>query len=308
MDTSSIIAIERDLLDQATQPFSPRPIFILGAPRSGSTFLFQAIAGAFGLPYISNITNNLFASYPIVGMALQRGVVVQITYQSSFGKTKGGFQPSEGSAVMARWFGGAHPSQDASAHILDGQENHFLTTLAAVEALYDGRPLLIKNAWNCFRIPYLASTLPKARFVWIRRDIAESAESDLEARYLTKGSASAWNSATPSNWKALQKLPPHQQVIENQIEFNCAIQKAALNDAKGRVLEIWHEDVVRLPEIELQKISAFLGLDFKSPALSPRVASERQRKLPAFESSAIHDYLDDQSVRFSPHRYLTHGA
>jgi hypothetical protein len=296
--------LEQLLLDQVPQSYLPNPIFILGSPRTGSTFLYQVMADIFELPFISNLTNTYFAENPIVGLALQRSMDVRMKYQSNFGKIQGELQPSEGSAVITRWFGGNQPSQTESTHIIDGQEEHFLETLAAVEWLYSEHPLLIKNAWNCFRVPYLSGVLKNARFVWIRRDIAATAESDLEARYITKGSAAlTWNSATPSNWRQLQQLPAYQQVVENQFEFNKAIKNSLMEYAKGRYIEVWYEDLVRAPAEELRKVGDFLQLKQKKALAQGCVNEGMQPQIFHEEVLGVHDYLKDNNDRFKEYQY-----
>jgi Sulfotransferase family len=284
-----------------TDDTEPRSIFILGAPRTGSTFLYQAVVSCFGLPYISNLTNSQFAATPIVGLAIQHGIAVEVAFSSAFGKTEGPFQPSEGSAVMMNWFGGGHPSQLVSTGIRDGKEEHFRRTVIAVEALYQA-PLVIKNAWNCFRVPWLAGALPKARFVWIRRDIRDAALSDLVARVLTKGDACAWNSATPANVEALRRLPPAHQVVENQYEFNLAVRDGLKNTA-DRFIEVWYEDLLAAPGAVLCAIADRFGLVNNVPRDCARIArADRRLSLPEARD-AIEDYVAANFERLHPQTY-----
>src|SRR5262249_8624013 len=150
---------------------------------------------------------KVFAT-PLLGLVIQRGLRDQtkITFESQFGKTEGTLQPSEASRVLRKWFGGGQPSQLASTEIIPGQEEHLRSTFEAAFRLFR-KPLVIKNAWNCFRIPALARLLPAARFLWVRRDIGTAAKSDLHARYSTKGSPVIWNSATPHNVESLRARP-----------------------------------------------------------------------------------------------------
>ena len=185
--------LERSLLDAAKAAVTRygadagiETIFILGAPRTGSTLTYQAVCSRFGLPYIANFTNDYFSSIPIVGLALQKTISVDVAFGSHFGKTDGPFQPSEGSRLMVHWFGTGDPPALKAATIRAGLKQHFVDTIRAAAAIFAG-PLVIKNAWNCYRVPCLARTLPAARFIWIRRDIADAAKSDLGARYKTKG-------------------------------------------------------------------------------------------------------------------------
>lgn len=302
--SKSLFAAEETLISTLSlEKRAPASVFIVGAPRTGSTLLYQAIATAFDLPYISNFTDKYFPEIPIIGLAIQKSIRVDISWTSEFGKTSGGFQPSEGSGVLSGWFGGGHPSQDVSTRILEGKEKNFLGTLAAVETLYDDRPLLIKNPWNCFRIPYLAEVLPNARFIWIRRDIAAAAASDLEARYLTKGSAFAWNSATPSNVEELRLLSPPAQVVENQYEFNQAIEHDLQTYAEGRSLHVWYEDFLRFPERVLVSISQNAGLDFVSNRKEGKLSRPRAHRISEEERAAIGEYIDSNRGRFYSYSY-----
>ncbi len=196
-------------------PPEPTPVFILGAPRTGSTFLYQCLIAAYRLGYISNLTNDHFADAPILGWAIARGLPEpELAFESAFGKTRGALAPSEGSAIMQRWCGGGHPSELTSSGVLPDQRAHLRRTLAAAQLL-QSTPILIKNAWNCFRVSALAELLPGACFIWIRRDIEACALSDLEARVLVQGSPDVWNSASPRNLDELRKLPVWEQVVEN---------------------------------------------------------------------------------------------
>lgn len=279
-------------------------IFILGAPRAGSTILYQAVSAGFCLPYFANFTNDFFPETPILGLAMQAGLAdrVELVGVSQFGKVPGPFQPSEASAVMRNWFGGGHPSQLVSATILPGKARHLTDTLAAAFALF-GRPLVIKNAWNCFRVEAIAELLPEAFFVWIRRDIGDAAKSDLNARYVTKGSPQEWNSATPANVEELRKRPYWEQVVENQAAFNCSIGEALRRVAADRFVEIWHEDFCADPVRELKRIAeacALLDTAFIEVDRIPRVLSSRPGwDLGTEDIAAIDAFIDRNSERLS---------
>ena len=246
----------------------------------------------------------MYTSTPIVGLAIQHGISVEIGETSKFGKTEGVFQPSEASGPLTHWFGGGHPSQDVSTKILPGREDHFRATLSACEFLYDGAPLIIKNAWNCFRVSYLANALPAARFIWLKRDIKWAAASDLKARYLTKGNAMVWNSATPSNVDLLRLRPPAEQVVENQFEYNQAIGDALAAEAQGRWCDIWYEDLLVNPDDVFGKLSEFLGLELKVPLSPAKQLSLIGKKNQSAEVEAIEDFISKNSQRFRSYCYF----
>lgn len=224
-------------------------MLILGAPRTGSTLLYQAMVRFFRLPYFSNLANDVFPTRPALAAPLHRDMLpaIKVEFTSAYGKTRGAFQPSEASGVMRHWFGGGHPSQLKSVAVLDGKAEHMAKTLAVMDR-YFGAPAVIKNAWNCFRVASLAGHLPRAFFVWLRRDMTASALSDLAARYVVQGTPDLWNSATPAIYEELQRtLPYWAQVVENQYEFTVAIRDGLARHAPDRYVEVWYEDLLRDP-------------------------------------------------------------
>ena len=292
-------------------------LFILGAPRTGSTVFFQALVEAFCLSYFSNLTNSYLFQVPLLGLAIQAGIgkLPEIDFTSHYGKTTGLLQPSEGSLILRAWFGGGHPSQLVSTNVLPGLSSHLRGTLRAATALL-GRPLAIKNAWNCFRVPEFANLLPEALFIWIRRDITAAAKSDLHARYATKGSPTEWNSATPHNVDALRARPYWEQVVENQYEFNAAIERDLNLHAKGRFRDFWYEDFCSDTPAVLKEISTTWPTLGPAKDLGRRVTDIKppaeRWSLPENDSRNVETYARAHEERFRTMRYrdrrdATHG-
>ncbi len=284
---------------------APHVVFIIGAPRTGSTYFYQLVVAGFGLPYFSNLTNRFFATHPLIGLWLQSAEASRdpIRFVSSYGKTPGLFQPSEASAIMGRWFGGGHPSQTVSDTVLPGREAHLMRTLNAAERLF-GRPLVIKNAWNCFRLDYLARALPVAGFIWIRRDIRAAAGSDLAARYAVHGDPHAWNSATPADVAVLRARPYAEQVVENQFAFNEAIRKSLQQIDRRRWTSLWYEDVCSSPSTALQALGRALPLVGKFAELTVNEASQASGGgLSEADRDDIRSFVEAQAARFADHLY-----
>ncbi len=300
--------LERQLFDAiaAQTCDSKRPkmdaVFVVGAPRTGSTLTYQAICSQFDLPYIANLTNDRFSSTPIIGLTLQKAMPTEIAFASRFGKTDGPFQPSEGSALMVHWFGNGDPPALKAAEFRPGLEEHFTKTLRSAASLF-GAPLVIKNAWNCYRMDTLARALPTARFVWIRRDIADAAKSDLNARYKTKGNATTWNSAKPVNIDELTQLSPAGQVVENQYAFNRTIRNSLQQIGAGLSIEIWYEDFQRDPERELSRVGQLLGLDASRASQKIKIMPGRFWELDQAEAQLIDSYVAHHRYRLAPDRY-----
>jgi hypothetical protein len=253
-------------------------VFIVASPRTGSTLIYQMLINLFDFFYFSNFVAANYAEFPAVGAALDllANPRQPVDYQSNHGKTRGDFGPSEASAVFRNWFGGFHPSQLRSAEVLFGKKEHMLFSLNAIFNL-TRKPILTKNAWNCFRIKEVSRMLPNLLFIWVRRDIAKSAVSDLEARY-RRGGPNIWNSATTANYQEIQRLPYWEQVVEQQYEYNRSLGEDLRTFGRDRYVEVWYEDLCANPARELERLNNhFLVHSFP--------ATLKKRQVPKLELS-----------------------
>ena len=269
-------------------------VFILGSPRTGTTLVYQVLINLFGFFYFSNLVNDHFTKFPVPGVALSLQLDPQrpVSYESEYGKTQGYFGPSEGSLLFRKWFGGEHPSQTRSCEVLTDQREHLVLTMKSIYGL-TGKPILTKNAWNCFRIRNLVGLFPKTVFIWVRRDIRLSAFSDLKARY-AKGSPTIWNSATTSNYLEIQKRPYWEQVVEQQYEYNQSIARDLDQFCANQYLEMWYEDLCDDPEGQLERIRRFL---------IPRDLGIRNREssMPRLRQSTRHSAAEEDYLKICGH-------
>jgi hypothetical protein len=259
------------------------------------------------LPYFSNLANDAFARHPLLAAPMLHAMwpTLDVTLDARYGKTAGAFQPSEASAIMTHWCGGGHPSAVVSARVLPGQEGHLARTIAATRALFDA-PLVIKNAWHCFRIPSLATLLSNAHFIWVRRDITASAMSDLASRYVTRGDPEAWNSATPAGIDQLRRLPYWAQVVENQYEFTNAVGGAFKEHAADRQSVVWFEDLVRDPHSVLLRLAYDLRrvADVEVPPETPLGGREpSERPFRPGDEERLRTYVAEQGQRLAGCHY-----
>lgn len=295
---------EQEIFREFPGRAAPSAVFVLAAPRTGSTVLYQALAGSFGLPAPTNHANADTPQHPVVGILASYEARLsgnaRDDYGSRYGKTEGTHGLSEGSSIFTRWCGGGHPSETSSPGVFERQAGHMRATLAAVEAA-TGKPLLTKNAWNCFRLADLARRFPEAGFIWLRRDVRAAAESDLAARHAVQGDALTWNSATPSNVDLLRRLRPEGQVLENQYEFSRAISEAAAGLAPGRFAEVWYEDFIAAPDAVMQRFAASFGpMKGMQPEALPTFRMLRSAVLSEAERAGISAHMAQDPARWKP--------
>jgi hypothetical protein len=169
-----------------------------------------------------------------------------------------------------------------------------------------GKVIVTKNAWNCFRIKALAELFPNSHFLWIRRDIALSAVSDLEARY-RRGGPMNWNSATTANYLEIQRRPYWEQVVEQQYEYNHSIGLELGTFAPGKYIEVWYEDLCADVRVQLDRLSVFfsscgLPMTYRDIDVLQFQPSSKASELKD-DYAKIVQYIQKQANRMDKHIY-----
>ncbi len=283
-------------------------VFILGSPRTGSTLIYQLMIDFFDFFYFTNLANNHFAEHPLLAIPLENSLQQPNLnrYESEYGKTKGLLGASEASYIFKNWFGGEHPTETYSRTILSEKMPHFMATIASIYGLSES-PILVKNAWHCFRIQFLAETFPNAHFIWIRRDIGLSALSDLESRYRQGDPSTVWNSATTANYLEIQQRPYWEQVVEQQYEYNRIIGRDLSTYAQDRFLTMWYEDLCDTTANIMETLSNYLAnsieklIGYNKPI--PDLKASHKKADLSDDYKRIQQYIEDQMTRLASYQY-----
>lgn len=254
------------------------PIFIIGAPRSGSTLLYQVMTEYYDFGYLSNLHCTFYGSPSLV----ERLVHPQkwrkpSDYTSLHGQTQGQAAPSECGAFWYRFF--RRKPQYVPLSEVDPKKMRQLR--GAVRALGNafGKPILFKNLMCSLRLEPLASVLPEALFIVIRRHEIDNAHSLLEGRKKVYGDYSKWWSAEPPAINRLKGLPPHEQVIEQIFQIYDLIERNCQVIGPLRFLEVQYEAFCDDVFGTLQKISQFLASHHLFPNTYPdNVPSHFERR------------------------------
>jgi hypothetical protein len=237
-------------------PLTHPPILIVGAPRSGSTLLYQTAVARFDVAYISNRHCRLSGAPSLVerraGRARHRA-----TYASHHGFERGATAPSECGAYWYRFFPRSPhhvPLAAADAAALGRLRRSVARFTAAA-----GRPLLFKNLYCSLRLEPIAEALPEALFLVMHRDTTENARSLLAGRMRRSGDYSAWWSAEPPGVERIRSLPPARQVVEQvrAIEGTIAEARAAIGD--GRFLDVGYARLCDQPRAVMDELAAFIA-------------------------------------------------
>jgi hypothetical protein len=236
------------------------PIFVVGAPRSGSTLLYQLLTDRFEVGYLANGHARSPGAPSLVERT--RGLVRRRSgalgdYGSSFGNTSGELGPSECGPFWYRFFPRRPHYVTADGFPVRARRELRAAVGAFIEVC--GGPVVYKNVYSTVRMEALAAALPEALFVAIHRDVAANARSILEARLRVAGTQEAWWSVEPPGVEEMLELPPHEQAVEQVRALDVLVEEAEASIGSERVLHVAYEDLCADPNRELDRVRQFVA-------------------------------------------------
>lgn len=257
---------------------SPDPIFIIGAPRSGSTILYQALTNALDLLYIDNLTSrfhfNLFLGIWLSQLRYHNQPHGNFKAQHGDTRAFGGHAPSECGAFWYQWL----PRDRHFVGHGEVSKRHVAQLRFAVTfpSRWFQRPILFKNLNAGQRLQLIHDAFPNARVIFIQRDLEETAQSILKARRgLGVPVGQAW-SVQPRVFDDLADMPE---------EDMCREQVRRLEAQIDEDLQLFPQDqVVRLSHAELspqliEKLQQWIGVSLRKEYTLPEFNSARTAAL-----------------------------
>jgi hypothetical protein len=227
-----------------------RPIFIVAAPRSGSSLLYETLAASHSLCTVGGEAHWLIESLPTLRPGSPGIDSNRLTADSAT------------PAVIA------HMHSQLAARVIDA---HGRPVLA-------GSPLrlLEKTPKNALRVPFLDRAFRDAMFVFLWRDPRESVSSIMQAWKAGRWRTYPWLEGFPLPWSLL--LPPGWERLRGRpLEEIAAYQwesanRTALDDLERipdrRWIPVEYRELVSAPAAVIERICAFAGLDVDAGLLA----------------------------------------
>lgn len=269
------------------------PVFIIGAPRCGSTLLSQCVVQSLQVGYISNRHASFFGA-PALIQYLAPPHLGAFEFDSLHGRTEGAAQPSECGEWWYRFFP-RFPTYVDDGQLKPRRRRAFVRALASLTAS-SGRPVVMKNLYASARIREISSAIPTARYIVLRRDVADNACSLLRARFVAQQDYSRWFSLLPPGADDLLSADPATQVVGQVRLVNAMIERDLRRSGVpgDQILELRYEDFCADPHSSIRRISDFVGSGFREgrPGSAPLPRTFEIRR----ETRIPHDLLHRVSI------------
>lgn len=222
-----------------------RPIFIIAAPRSGSTLLFETLAQAPGLFSVGGEAHWLVEGRP----QLRPGAP---GVESN--RLDAGHVTPESASEIERALRAALVDRDGKSAATDA-------TLRILE----------KTPKNALRVPFFQRIFPDARFIFLWRDPRENISSMIEAwrsgRWRTyrqlPGRSQPWSLLLPPGWRQFGDDAPVQAIAAYQWRET---NRIALDDLAAIDPAHWislsYADLLANPEAQIRRLCEFADIAF----------------------------------------------
>jgi hypothetical protein len=236
------------------------PIFIVGAPRTGSTILFEKLTNELDILYPNNLSwkfyNNFLFSFILSNKIYKNKA--HNCFDSVHGGTLGcGWNaPSECGTFWRKWIDIDNKIFYDKDDLTKEEKDDIKKDILSVINYFD-KPLLFKNLVNGQMIRLLLDIFPNAKFIFVKRDILLTAQSILKAKRKNGMKDNEYWSIKPKNYQELKEIKnPYEQIIK-QIYY---IEKQILDDSKlipkDNFLIVNYENL----EKDLVKAKKFIGV------------------------------------------------
>jgi hypothetical protein len=247
-------AAKRDL---TTNWISYPIFFIVGAPRSGTTLLYQGMCMALDVAY----PNNLVAAFwqaPTYGVLLSQklqGWGCYTNFSSTFGRTSHISEPHEFGYFWSEHLRYREMLEQPSSHenVIDwGELRNWLCNMCHLAE----RSFVFKTMLTVWHIESIIREIPNSYFLWVRRDPVDTALSLLKMREQMLGSKEKWVSLKPREYSWLKSKPYWYQVAGQVLFTEKRILASLRKVPDERQLTVRYSDFCNNPNKVIQQIAA----------------------------------------------------
>ncbi len=255
-----------------------QPVFIIGVPRSGSTFLYQVLTSFFNVLYFDNLS-HVFHRHPFLGFRLSHFLYndkPHNCYKSKFGDTfsYGLHKPSEAGLFWYRWI--TYLQYFVDGDELSAEQIHDMSNNIHAIINYFKKPFIIKNLSNSMRLRMLKQAFPDARYIYLKRDPRFTAQSMMAARKMLGVHTHELWSVKPRNYHDLIQLEETEKVVKQIYYLENQINDDIKDIPDANLLTVQYENLFIRFDRQIELIKSFItpGLTFRKNYKKPVLRKE----------------------------------
>ena len=230
-------------------------VLIVGAPRAGTTLVYQVLAHYLPVTYFTNLS-ALFPRAPITAsrLFLPASQTAPASVHSYYGNTAGLAGPNDGFHIWNRWLG---TDRYRALQALDDDAISAMRRFFAAWTQTFGRPLLNKNNRNTDCVALLGRVMPEAFFVVVRRDPVYVAQSLLIARQHVQGDKRRrWGLHSLDQTRETDPLGYVDSVCRQIVEIERKLAEDRQTLAARQFIDVQYEHFCQNPADSVAEISS----------------------------------------------------
>jgi hypothetical protein len=251
-------------------PDPGQPLFIVGAPRSGTSLLYKLLCLHPEAVWISNWSRRAPAVAAVAALNRVASRAPATRRSVWFGSdTANAYVYGQRRALRARLYPMPVEGEPVYRHCgigegvagrrsEDEQAVCLRRAFAGLQRWSGGRVLVSKRIANNQRIPFLAAAFPKARFLHLIRDGRAVAYSLSRVDWWEDG-VIWWYGDTPRRWRE-QGGDPWELAATHWVRELASVGEGLRMVAAERQLELRYEQLVSEPVAHLRRVAGFAGL------------------------------------------------
>jgi hypothetical protein len=230
-------------------------LLVVGAPRSGTTLVYQTLARYLDVSYFSNLT-SFFPRSAIAGTRMFGWLAGKPSadFHNFYGQTAGLNGPNHGFTIWNQWLGEDRyvPRTDLSTDEMKAMQKFF-----AAWSITFQKPLLNKNNRNTACLDQLSRALPSAVFIVVRRNPLLVAQSSINARAQVQGDKTVgWGLHANSQSDAGDALAYVDDVCDQILQIEQELDEQLAHIPADRIVEITYEGFCESPADAIAAIAA----------------------------------------------------
>jgi len=242
-----------------------KPIFIVGAGRSGTTVLYNILSTHPEVCWFSNYTEKAPAAkllpllhrtldWPLIGMAIKKNII------ASSG-TRLFIRPREATKIYHEYCQFKHDVKTTETDLDPHEEEKFKEVIRRHLALTGKKRFLSKQTANNQRIRLINAMFKDAYFVHIIRD-GRAVANSLRKEPWWPDTKIWWLNTTPQEWEKQGKEPLELSALQWKKNVEAILENISL--FKDRYIELRYEELAKDVKETIHKITDFCGLSSSS--------------------------------------------